>query len=315
MILAIDESGDFRPESDKYNFFVCAHIRQDRDLYDLKKQQFENWENQIDPSYKNHKGEIKSSLLPNEILYDFLIKVIVEEPMINISPVCIRTILNPIEVVEKHKNIHLAGINNGVFEYHNLGRHNQAKMYSQFANWYRKIDYVQFVKIMLLGNCMYKALRDSIGHSISDGYEHELVNLKYKIDKIFLRGLEQNAFWHELMRNQLYALSEENPIPCLIEWKVENHPFYLKYHSGENYNFNKLFWGNTNFVQSHEHFEIRIADTISTILNRHWNLGQCKELYKIIKYCFTGDGKIKCIVLNDFDFDQGIGQIRTNPWA
>ncbi len=315
MILAIDEYGDFRPESDKLNFFVCAHLRQDHDLYILKKQQFNDWENQIDGSYKDHKGEIKSSQLPNEILHDFLIKIIVEEPINGISPVCVKTILNPQTIVEKHKNLHLAGINNGILEYNKLGRHRQAKMYSQFANWYRKINYVQFFKILLLGKCMYKGLLNSIGHSISGEYDHELVNLRYKIDKIFLRGLEQNAFWHELMRNQLYSYSEKDPVPCLIEWKTENHPFYLKYHSGENYDFNKLFWQNTDFLDSHRHFEIRIADTISTILNRYWNTNECTELYEIIKHFFTDDGKIECVVLNDFDFNRRVGEIGTNPWA
>src|SRR3990172_3390077 len=108
MILAIDEYGDFKPNSDIYNFYACVHIRQNEELYQMKKEQFNDWETSISSIYKNHHGEIKSSKLPNHVLHDFLLKVIVKEPLIGITPVCIVTQLNPESVIAKHKNLHLA---------------------------------------------------------------------------------------------------------------------------------------------------------------------------------------------------------------
>ena len=315
MILAIDECGDFRPNSNMYNFYVCAHVRESEEFYQIKKDQFKRWESSIDSSLKNHKGEFKSYQLSNDKLHEFLLNVVISDPIIGITPVCVKTSLNPREVIKKHKDLHLAGINNGVLKYLKLGKKRHAMIYSQFANWYRKLSYSQFMKIILLGKCMFSALQNAIGHSISGGYDEELVDLRYLIDRIFLKGLEQNSFWHELIRNQLYAYSVKSPVPCLIEWRDNNHPFYEKYHRGDHYDLNSIFWENTKFMDSHENIEIRIADAICTILNRYWNHDDMKESYDILKYAFNADGKINSIVLKNFDFDYRIGHLSPDPWS
>ena len=37
MITGIDETGDFDPNSDEYNFFVAIHIDQNQNRYTIKK--------------------------------------------------------------------------------------------------------------------------------------------------------------------------------------------------------------------------------------------------------------------------------------
>lgn len=314
MIIAIDETGDFNPISNKINLFVGVHIRQEAKFYNKKIEQFNKWESSVPNNLKDHKGEIKSSKLSDEFLYTFTKDVVATEPQIGITPVGIVPNQNPKHINEKHKSIQLAGINNGVLEYQKLGKPELAHTYKQFANWFRKISFTQYYKITLLGKCVFNCLRDSIIHSILNGYDHELVDLKYKIDQIFLKGLEQNSFWHELMRNQLLQFSEKEPLPCIVEWEKEKHPFYQKYHSKGYYVMNDLFIKNLNFVKSHNNFEVRIADTVCTIIHRFWNEEQNKNLYHIIKYFFNADGHIPCLLLNDFDFNYKIGQLGDNPW-
>jgi hypothetical protein len=314
MILSIDESGDFKPDSEKQNFYVCAHIRQDNDKYNNKLNQFIKWEKNIPICYKSSNGEIKSSNLPDNILEDFIVNIIVTEPIIGITPVSVITNLNPVKVIEKHKSLQLAGINQGVLGYKKIGRNKLASMYSQFANWYRKINYSQFIKIHLLGLCMYKSLKNAIIHSIIDGYDHDLINLKFYIDRIFIKGLEQNSFWHEIIRNQGYEYSIKDPLPCLTDWRECNHPFYKKYIRGDYYELNELYWENTSFMESFKYFEIRIADTICTILNRRWNYGKLLESYKLLAKAFNADRTIESMILKDFNFEYKIGLIKSSPW-
>lgn len=76
MIIAIDETGSFNPDSKYRNFFVAVHIRQRKTLYKLKQRQFIQWESSLPKSLKNPKGEIKSSLLSDEQLIEFARNII-----------------------------------------------------------------------------------------------------------------------------------------------------------------------------------------------------------------------------------------------
>ncbi len=65
--------------------------------------------------------------------------------------------------------------------------------------------------------------------------------------------------------------------------------------------FNELFGKQCSFVNSHETFEIRIADIVNTILARYYNNKGSYEAYRLIRQCFLHHGRITQLVLNDFN--------------
>lgn len=315
MIIAIDESGDFNPQSAKLNFFVSVHLRQNEKLYLSKKEQFRNWESTIPHSFKNHKGEIKSSKLEAKYLESFANEVLIADPIIGITPISFIPIQNSKTVIEKHKALQIAGINNGIIMYAKQGKEKLVKAHKSFANWLRNLNYQHYIKIILLGKCMVDSLRDAIGHSISGGFDNELPKLNYLVDEIFLRGFEQTWFWQHLLRNQLYSLTKQDPIPVLDTWENTGHPFLEKYAPTGVFDLNELFWKNHKFVKSHHFFEIRIADATNTILSKYWNSKELQTTYESVVKCFNGDKNIPVVVLKDFDFDHRIGLISENPWG
>ena len=308
MIISIDETGDFSPNSDKFNFFVATHIRQSDGLFKVKERQFKNWENELPASLKNHKGEIKGSSLDCSQLRAFVENVILKSPYVGITSKRLRTVENPPSLIDKHTAIVLAGLNDKYLRMIKSGCVEAIK-FKDYANWIRKLNYQQYLKISFLGSLVFDSLKNTIIHSIRERYDHELVETKFLIDRIFVRGVEQNAFWRDVLRNQFFSYSRKEPIPLLSDWKNTGHPFLTKYASKGYLDFNELFWRNCKFGDSHVNFEIRIADIIGTILSRYFNFNKCKDVFNLLEPCFMEHGKIEHVFLNDFDFNYMIGQM------
>ena len=127
---------------------------------------------------------------------------------------------------------------------------------------------------------------NTVGHAIRGRYDEELPRMKFLIDRDFIKEPRPNIFWHELLRNQLYYASKEDPLPVLERWKTRGHPFLDKYTRNGRLNFNELFWKQCTFVPSHDHFEIRIADAVNTIVSRYFTKRQCYDAYALIRRCF-----------------------------
>jgi hypothetical protein len=301
MTLAIDDSGSFAAGSDSYNFFVGVHIRQRRTLFKAKQAQFTTWEDALPRSLKNAKGEIKSSSLTDRQLEDFALAVIRSHPRIGITAVSMRPCANPPTVVEKHRSAQTAGIIEGVRGYAGQGKMGLAKTYEDFGNWFRKLSYVQYLKITLLGYCIVRSLNNEIGHAVSGGYDGELPGLKFVIDRDFIKGPQPNAFWREVLRNQLYGFSREDPLPLLDRWREAGHPFLERYTEDGRLNFNRLFWDRCSFLDSRETFEIRVADAVNTVFWRFTNRGACASAYDLTRNCILRDGIVTEFVLKEFD--------------
>ena len=315
MLIAIDESGNFSATSSYRNFFTAIHLRQRKTLYKEKKRQFTDWENSLPKNLKNHKGEIKSSSLSEDHLLDFTKKILCIHPFVGVTPFSIRPRKNPESVIKKHRQVYLIGIREGEKEYANMGRASMAQFYHEFGNWVKKLNYSKFLKIMMLGRCMHGALINTIGHSVAGNYDRdELMRMKYLIDRDFIIERRPNAFWHELLRNQLYQASKRDPLPVPDIWERRGHPFLDKYIKGENFNLSELFVKNCFFVHSHENFEIRIVDAINTIVSRWFNKRQCRNAYAIVRQCFLQHGRITELVCNDFDIESWHYDPDDNPW-
>lgn len=314
MIIAIDETGSFAANSDERQFFIAVHLRQRRTLYKIKQNQFTEWESSLPRSLKNSKGEIKSSLLTDEQLFIFAKKIICSHPNVRITPLAIKPKDNPDTVIDKCRALALIGINAGTEECHALGRNKNANTYRELGNWLKKLNYAQLLKIIVLGECISAALINTVGHSIVGGYDNELTYLRYLIDRDFVKEPRHNAFWHELLRNQLYQISKRTPLPIVDKWLEKGHPFLDKYMENGHLNLNELFWKRLEFVPSHDYFEIRIADATNTIVSRFINQHRCASAYKLIKPLFCKDKRIPQFVINDFDLESYHYDSKDNPW-
>lgn len=314
MIIAIDETGSFSADSNKLQFFVAIHLRQRKTLYKIKQSQFAEWESSLLGSLKNAKGEIKGSSLSDEQLFSFAKKIICTHPIVRISPLAINPTDNPVNILDKYRAVALIGINEGAKEYNSLGRNTDAKFYQEFGNWLKKLSYAQYLKIFLLGECIATALVNTVGHSISGKYDKELPNIRYLIDKDFIKEPRHNSFWHELLRNQLYYSSRKNPLPLLKKRRKQGHPFLDIYMKNGHMNFNELFWKRLEFVPSHIHFEIRTADAVNTIVTRYFNQHSCIDAYRVIKTVFCKDKRVQKYILEDFDLQSYRYDPAENPW-
>jgi len=314
MIIAIDDSGAFALDSKNYCFFIAAHIRQRKTLYSIKKRQFETWEQILPKTLKNAKGEIKSSELEDKDLLRFVREVIISSPYVGITPTGIRPIDNPATVVEKHRTVQLYGIEEGISWYSKDGNKPLKNIYTDFKFWLKKLSYNQYLKIFVLGRCIQKALANTVGHAITGKYEDELLRIRFFIDRDFIKSPQPEIFWRELLRNQIFHASKTKPIPLLNKWQKKGHPFLEKYAKDGVLNFNELFRKHCKFVNSHENFEIRIADNISTIFSRYHNKRECVTAYDLIKHCILADGTISKFVLNDFDLSAWHPSKEENPW-
>ena len=314
MVIAIDESGSFEERSQVRHFFAAVHLRQRRTLYKVKQAQFFDWEGTLAPSLKNARGEIKGAVLSDGELMKFAHGVMCAHPYVGITPFSIRPADNPKIIVDKHRAIQLQGIREGAKEYSAEDKPAMAKRYQEFGNWFQKLSYVQYLKIVVLGECITAAMVNTIGHSIIGHYEEELTRMRFQIDRDFIKAPVHNWFWHEVLRNQLYNSSKSNPIPLLKKWKRHGHPFLEKYTRNDRLDFNELFWKQCEFVASHDHFEIRIADAVSAIISRFFNQRRCTQAYSLIRRCFLADGKMRQLLLNDFDVDTYRYDPNDNPW-
>jgi hypothetical protein len=196
----------------------------------------------------------------------------------------------------------MIGIREGNREFLELGKSGPAKIYEEFGGWLKKLSYPQYLKLELLGYCIVSSLVNTVGHSISGRYDEELTRITFKIDQDFIKQPRHNIFWRELLANQLWNFSQEEPLPILNTWEEKGHPFLEKYRaSGNRLNLNQLFQNNCSFVNSDGHFEVRIADAVATILSRCLNENTCLRAGHLIKRCVLRDGSFPKLILRDVE--------------
>ena len=228
MIIAIDETGDFSPKSNKYHFFSAVHIANSENKDDLICRRFYNWESSLPASLKNHNGEIKSARLNELQLCGFVDEVLIPEPKIRISSISFIPVENPWRIINKHKFIPQLGINEGIFLFSKLNNSEMVKFIKDFSFWFRKLNYVGFIKLLLLGNIIYKSLliksqvvmqdeKESalrkilnLGHTFAHAYESE-TKFKIKHGQAVTAGVIAAIYLSNKM-----GLLEEDQLPGLL---------------------------------------------------------------------------------------------------
>ena len=314
LIIAIDESGSPRAGSRDLVVFVAVHLRQRKTMFRQKQAAFADWEASLPRSLKDSKGEFKGKALNDARLAAFARSVLAPHPTIRISPVLLRPSDSPGDVVEKHRAIQAEGIRRGIEVYAGQDKAALARLYDEFSHWFNNLSYDGYMKVVMLGRCIEGSLVNAFGHAIAGRYELELTRLKYLIDRDFVREERSNAFWHEILRNQIWNQSRQNPLPMVDTWK-DDHPVIAAYTRRGRFDLNSLFVDNLHFVKSHESFEVRIADAVATILTRSLNKGECAEAASVVDRCLAGQGGIPRLVLGDVDPSTWDYDPEDNPWV
>ena len=315
MLIAIDESGSFGVKLAGEHLFVAVHFRETGLRIENKRAQFTTWEKTLPRSLKNHKGEFKGSVLSDEQLFQFAALVFGTAPKLGITPFALSPSEQLPAVVAKHRHVALVGIREGVKGYLALGRPAVARTYEEFGNWFQRLHDSQFLKIVLLGDCIGNAFVNSVGHAISGRYDQELPDLHMIIDQDFVREKRHITFWKEVLRNQLWHISKETPLPLLNDWRECGHPFLTKFTRNGRLDFNELFTKGCEFGSSHQYPELRIADLTATIVSRHLNRRRCTPAFRVLQRFFLRHGRIEKIVLNDFDLDSWRYDPSDNPFG
>lgn len=311
MIIAIDETGDFSPDSDKLSFFVAVLLEQHNNGIQIKKEQFVNWLATIPKEKFNEKKEVKGSDLSDEELLTFVKSVYIKDPIVRMEVVCIQPNENPEELMRKFKDAEVKQIEKLIELATNDGKLEMAEQYKKMAIWYKnakKMHYPHFFKLILLRNVINKAFNTAIGVSIllemlHDKKSENLQNINIKIDQDFVRGRDPNIYWKELLRWSFISSTRRTPIPTLDSWRKTGHPFLDKYKSKKNdtLEFKSLFRNNCNFVESHEHFEIQIADIVGIIINRYKNRNKTIAAYNALFTVIKKKVFTKIIMNTTFD--------------
>jgi len=308
MIIAIDETGDFAPDSRLYSFFVAVFIDQANGNLDVKREQFKSWLATIPPEKLSPKGEVKGSDLSEDELLAFVEQVYQGRPFLSHYVVCFRPVDNPFELMVKFKEIEVAKLVDNIRLTTEDGKTGLAKQYEQMSYWYRnakKMHYQHYFKIVLLNKLVNKAITEAVGKSIvaevleGDEDAYNLTYLRIKIDQDFIRGEEPVGFWKELLRNEFIRQNDTAGIPALDTWK-DDHPFLAKYGNGNSgeLDFKDLFQQNCEFLESHDSFEIQIADIVAIIYNRYFNRKKCVAAYNALFKNRKKVVKPLCIKLN-----------------
>jgi hypothetical protein len=311
MIVSIDEFGDFDPKSDRYNFFVATLINQEDEFYSLIKKNFHEWKDSISKEKWDKNNEVKGRDLNCSELDLFVQKVISDKKApISFLQIRIKPNDNDEELIEKFRQIEIKKIEKLIDLSVENGFKKNAEQYRQLIKWYNKRNKHQYLKILLLTKIIPPALEKAIGVSLI--YSHyfqkdkNLMNIKFLIDMDFINpDGHARLYFGELLRQAFYSYTKEHPIPILETWKTSGHPFMDKYIVNGRMNAKEILRDNLLFLESHENFEIQIADILCTIVNKYHNQDKCKEAYKKLLDAFPKKSTLDIVEIRlNPDFDE-----------
>jgi hypothetical protein len=306
MITGIDETGDFDPKSTQFNFFVAVHIDQNGNKLEIKRSQFNLWESSIPEKFKI-KGEIKGQNIPDEYLETFFNEILNVEPKILYSVIRIVPAENSSEIVEKHKKFEVASMERLIDEVKKANHTSWIEGYTKILHWYKNKNYQTIMKMKCLEHLLGISLNRVLGWGqLSYIFDKEdisnLSKIEFKVDKDFVKAENVKVMWNELFRQFWQEFTKKDPLPIMDSiWKEKDHP-YLKVFKSANgkSNMKNIFRKKTQFLDSNDSWEIRMADIVGTILHRYQNRGRCEVIGKKLMSKLGGKMKnYEHLILND----------------
>lgn len=299
MIIAIDETGDFSPNSKLKSFFVAVLLQQQNGSLALKKQQYDLWLNTIPKEKFNSKNEIKGSDLSEEELFQFTEMVYTKAPCVANQIIYFLPSENHESLMKSIKKIEVESIEKIVELAKEKEKPEWTDFYNKLSIWYKnakKMNYQHFMKLILLRRLINRSFENAVGVSIlyemiDDSNSENLLNLEFKIDKDFIKGREAKQYWKELLRNSFHTYNKKNPLPTLQKWQENGHPFLNKYkgRTENELNLSNLFRQNCDFLESDEHWEIQIADITGIIINRYFNRNKVQKAFENLNKCVKSE--------------------------
>lgn len=290
MIIGIDETGDFDPKS-KYKQFVSAvAVDQNAGKHLIKKKQFLDWEATIPFENRDPKsGELKGRfLLPTQI-HEFFFHVLMVEPPAYFTVIEFDPSNNPTFVVQQHKQWTLGQMNIAMTERKNANQPNWTKRWNEIIAWYGKQNYQHVVKINLLQKLHFLAFNQAFFYAqhllVIDGGDDSNLKIQFKIDKDFVRSRLLRNFWdiHSFKEWQAF-IRQDKPLVFgdnkeIMDALRKNFTFM-----NNMIDFGRAFDDGTSFVDSKNHFEVRLADIFGNILHRYHNKGQCERIWEAVRF-------------------------------
>jgi len=306
MIVGIDEVGNFDPSTEEYNYFVAVLLDQNKNKYQIKESQFKLWESKIPNENKDDKGEVKGQKLTDQQLEDFYNEVLKLKPSVLYSVVRIKPSENKKELIEKHQEIEVQAIEETLQKHKDNPRGNWVEWYERILAWYKNRKPSHLLKMKCLEHLLGISFNHGIGWSqltyiIDDKDEKNIKEFAYKIDKDFIRAENVKTIWNEILRQFWKEFSKKDRLPLVDFGLKEQNPVKKEYGLGDKKsNLKKIFRDRTRFLNSEEHFEIRMADITGTIIHRYQNKNRCEQIYKEIeKHLGSKKRNYTHLILND----------------
>jgi len=305
MITGIDETGDFDPKSTFNNFFIAVHLDQNSNKLEVKKSQFDDWENSIPYKYLLS-NEVKGHNLPDAYINSFYEEVLEVEPRVLYSVIRINPSENPVEIVNKHKQFEIKEFEKVIKQATEAGHMRWVEGYNQILYWYKNRNYQTLLKMKCLEHLLGISLNRVFGwaqltYMLDNNDIKNLRDITFKIDKDFVKAENVKILWNELLRQFWLQYTKSTPLPVVVAWKKADHPFLKLYGTIDGKtNLTRIFRKNTQFLDSKNSWEIRMADLLGTILHRYQNYDRCNDVgFKLMKHLGKRQKNYEHLILND----------------
>lgn len=258
LVVAVDEAGDFKLTSAFDHFYIAAIVRPG------KEEQFLKWEKGI-PSINRKEGEVKGGYLTPDQLHDFVREVVCRRPTVIVTPFTIQP-ANPLGDIAAHQAEMVQDLTEFAETCRRQGNKGRAAEARDVARWIERMSQSHHAKLEVQAECVAQSLADVVGHSIVGDFDRELPSLRYKID----RGLigdkpTDHLYWRRTVQIHARNLPENRRLLTFDTWAKQGHPFFDLYRPNGVWNFDPLFDNRCDFLDSKDHFELRIADIVASI--------------------------------------------------
>jgi hypothetical protein len=288
MIIGIDETGNFDPNSKDKQFFTAVSIDQNNGKAHLKRTQFLEWESTIPESNRDSKnGEVKGRNLTARHVEEFFFDVLIKPPRAFFTIIEFDPAQNSVELIDKHKGWNLLQMTDAMNQNQKANRPKTAKGYQQMISWYSKSNYQRVTKLENLQNLYCYAIHQAFHYGqilcTLDNYADSNFDFRIIIDKDFIRSKILRDFWDVYMYKFWQTFCQTNKLKVFDD-DPNLHKALGKHFEfdGSNLIMQDTFYSNTTFAESHDHYEIRMADILGNILHRYHNKGQAQKIWDMI---------------------------------
>jgi len=229
------------------------------------------WENATRLRLPDQPEEIKSSALDDEGRQSFVESVLLPEA----NGICYFAVAASITqtVIDWGKTLRdhwIENMDKAIAVAKEDGRNRFANEMTSTRGWLRSTSGAMMIKMSILNAAIARSLRQATGTSFALGFDDELGELRYFIDRGFIRSAPD--FWKDVLRSSLMHATQIEPIVVVDTWD-DTHPFMSTFVERTVEDFIQLtpeFRNRFEFYDSRDSIPIRIADIIAGLLRRRF---------------------------------------------